>query len=35
MIYVDKYTKYYEKYINHTKGNNIFYLYQILLHIKR
>ena len=28
MIYVDKYTKYYEKYINHTKENNIFYLYR-------
>ena len=27
MIYVDKYTKYYKKCINHTKGNNIFYLY--------
>lgn len=27
MIYVHKDTKYYEKYINHTKGNNIFYLY--------
>ena len=27
MIYVHKDTKYYEKYINHTKENNIFYLY--------
>lgn len=27
MIYVDKYTKYYEKCINYAKENNIFYLY--------